>query len=236
MLTDEELKPDATGYKNSIFFPQSHTNLSNYTKLQFQPIEHLPSIKSLPYTAQKLSCVALLISLLVGTYFKLILYRYFWRCRGDKSKNFKNRPINSMILVGAIIHHLTHLYMGINYCLALGFDVHLGVYMGEFYCNLTLFVGVFGMAYLITGSMVMAIFRVLYMKHGTWLRAHTDNGVIASLALAGGILLSLVLSILFIIERSSKRVTYNTCMGYSTDQMDIMYQYQGHRLQSFTSI
>jgi hypothetical protein len=141
-----------------------------------------------------------------------------------------------MILVGAIIHHLTHLHMGINYALALGFHVYLGVYMGEFYCNLTVFVGVFGGAYLITGGLVIAIFRVLYIKHGTWLRNHADNVVIASIALVGGTLLSLVLSILFTIERSSKRVTYNTCMGYSTDQMDIIHQYQGHRLQSFTSI
>jgi hypothetical protein len=234
MLSDEELKPVATGHNYSIFFPQSHANQTNYTKLQFQLIENLPSIKYLPYTVQKLLFVALVISLLVGTYFKWILYRYFWRCRGDKSMNFKNRPINTLILVGAIIHHLTHLHNGILHSLALGFDVYIGVYMGEFYCNWTLFVGVFGMAYLINGGTVIAIFRVLYIKHGTWLRDHTDNVVIASIALVGSILISVVLSILMTIERSSKRVTYNTCMGYSPDQMNIIYQYQGNRLQSFT--
>jgi len=228
MLNDEELKTKASEYNYSIFFPQSHANQSNYTELQFQLIEHLPSLKTIPYTVQKVLFVALVISLLIGTYFKLILYRYFWRCRGDKSNNFKNRPINAMILLGAIIHHLTHLYTGINYALALGFDVHLGVYMGEFYCNMTLFVAVFGAAYLITGGMVIAIFRVLYIKHGTWLRNHTDHVVVASIALIGGVLLFLLLTILFIIERDSKRTTYNTCMGYSTDRMDIIYQYQGN--------
>ena len=222
MLNDDKWKAAVYEYNYSIFFPQNHANQSNYIELQFQLIEYLPSLKTIPYAAQKVLFVALVTSLLVGTYFKLILYRYFWRCRGDKNNNFKSRPINAMILLGAIIHHLTHLYTGINFALALGFD------MGEFYCNMTLFVAVFGTGYLITGGMIIAIFRVLYIKHGTWLRDHTDNIVVASFALFGGILLSLVLTILFIIERSNKRTTYNACMGYSTARMDIMYQYQGY--------
>ena len=115
--------------------------------LHFRRIEHFPDLKSLSYTAQKILFAALIISLLVGTCFKSILYSYFWRCRRDKSNSFKSRPINTMILLGAIIHHVAHFYMGVNYVLVLGFDLHLGYYMGDFYCNLTLFIGVFAVGY-----------------------------------------------------------------------------------------
>ena len=133
-----------------------------------------------------------------------------------------------MILFVAVTHHVTHLFTGVNFALVLGFDLHLGDFMGDFYCNLTLFIGVFGLAYLYIGSMSIAIFRVLYIKYGTWVRDHTNKVVLASIALVGSILLSLIMTILFIIEKSSKRVTYNTCMGYSTTLLDIIYQYQGY--------
>ena len=57
--------------------------------------------------------------------------------------------------------------------------IHLGMYISEFYCNLTLFLTVFGVGYLYTGSMIIAIFRVLYIKYGRWMQTH--NGVFASI-------------------------------------------------------
>jgi hypothetical protein len=228
MVSYQEQKYSALESNYSIFAPESDANQLNYITLHFQRIEHFHGLKSLSYTTQKLLFAALIISLLVGTCFKSILYSYFWRSRRDKRKSFKNRPINAMILMGAIIHHVTHLFMGVNYGLVLGFDLHLGDYMGDFYCNLTLFIGVFTIAYLYIGSMNIAIFRVLYIKCGRWVKHHMNNVVLASIALVGSILLSLIMTILFVVERSSKRVIYNTCMGYSTTMIDIIYQYQGY--------
>ena len=220
----------------SISVPKSDSNQLNYTTLHFRRIELLSGIKSISYTAQKILFAALIISLLIGTCFKSTLYSYFWRCRHDKSNSFKNRPINTMILFGAVIHHVTHLFMGVNYALVLGFDIHLGDFLGDVYCNLTLFIGVFAIAHLYIGSMSIAIFRVLYIKYGTWVRDHTNKVVLASIALVGSILLSLIMTVLFIIEKSSKRVVYNTCMGYSTTLLDIIYQYQGHTCGNFNHL
>ena len=108
MLNDNGQKPAALQHIYSIFVSQTHANQLNYTKLNFQLIANLPGLKSFSYTTQNILLVALITSLSIGTYFKLILYRYFWRCRRDKSNSFKNRPINVMILLGAIIHHGTH--------------------------------------------------------------------------------------------------------------------------------
>ena len=228
MSSDQERNASSCEYNNLIFIPHNHSHQSNYTRIHFNPIEHLPDLKSLSNGAQKSLFAALVISLLVGTYFKFILYRYFWCGRHDKNNNFKNRPINAMNLLGAIIHHVTNLFMGVNYALPLGFGIHIGEYMGEFYCNLTQFVGAFSIAYLCFGSMTIAIFRVLYVKYGMWSKHFIDNkAVIASIALLGSTLLTLVLTIMYIIEQSSERVMYNSCMGYSTTFLDVIYQYQG---------
>ena len=130
-----------------------------------------------------------------------------------------------MILLGAIIHHLTHTFAILNFALVLGFDIHLGMYIGEFYCNLTLFLTVFGVGYLYTGSMVMAIFRVLYIKHGAWMR--NNNGVFAYIALLGSIIVTVILTTVFTVEKGSKRVIYNACMGYSATYMETIRLYQG---------
>ena len=229
MPIDQEGNVSSLEYNNLIFVPQHPSNQSNYIKIDFEPIAHLPDLKDLSNTAQETLIAALIISLLVGTYFKFILYGFFWFSRHDKNNNFKNRPINAMILLGAVIHHVTHLFMGVNYCLSLGFDVNLGEYLGEFYCHLPVFVATFAIAYLIIGSMVIAIFRVLYIKKGMWSKHLLGNKlVIASIALLGSILLSLIITILFTIERSSERVVFNACMGYSATLADITYQYRGN--------
>ena len=230
-MVSSEQERNASWMENSIliFVPHNQSHHSNYTKIHFQPIDRLPDLKSLSRGAQKTLFAALVISLLIGTYFKFILYRYFWSSRNDKSNNVRNRPINAMILLGAIIHHITNLFMGVNFALLLGFGIHIGEYMGEFYCNLTQFVGVFSIVYLIIGSMSTAILRVLYVKCGMWSKCFIVNKLsIASTLLLGSIFLALVVTILYIIEHSSERVVYNACTGYSTTFQDVIYQYRGH--------
>ena len=231
MSVDHEQKAPFLENNHMIFVPQHPSYQSNYTTIHFQPIPaFLPALKYLSKPVQETLLAVLMISLLVGTYFKFILYGYFWCGRHDKNNHFRNRPINAMILFGAIIHHATHLFMGVNYVLSLGFNVNLGEYLGEFYCNLTLFVATFAILYLIIGSMTIAIFRVLYIKFGTWSKYLINNKlVIVSGAVLGSIILSLIITTLYIIESSSERVIFNACMDQSATMTDIIYQYRGNK-------
>jgi hypothetical protein len=237
MSSDQERNASSVQYNNLIFFPHNHSYQSNYTKIRFQPIEHLPDLKLLSNGAQTTLFPVLSTSLLVGTYFRIILYRYFWRGRHDKNNNIKNRPINAMILLGAIIRHVTNLVLGANYGLLLGFGVHMGEYMGELYCNLAKFVGVFSIAYLIIGSMTIAILRVMYIKNSMGSKFFIDNKiVIGYTALLGSILLTLVMTILFTIKPSSERTGYNSCMSYPTTLLEVIYQYRGHTRVNYNTL
>ena len=213
-------------YNNySISFSLHHSKELNYIEFNFKFIEHLPDLKSLSYTAQNVLLVALTSSLLLGTYFKMILYKFFWCFRHDK--DFNRRPINVLILLGAIFHHVTHLFIGLNFAVTLGFDVHLGDYLGERYCNVTQYVGVFGITYLITGNLIIAILRVIYINRGKWIRDQIDRVILVSIAVVVSISSALFLAIIFNIEKSSKRVVFNSCMGYSTTYLETIHQYQG---------
>jgi len=212
----------------SIYLDQNTKNVSSLSHIiNFELHENKPTLKLIPQFAQHILCACLVISLTIGTYFKCVLYKHILRHRHDDGNSFKDRPINVMTLYGAIIHHITHLFMGVNYSLALGFDIKMGEIFGEIYCHIMLFVGVFGIAHLIVGSLAIAIFRVLYMKHGPWLKYRIGEGVPFCLLMFGGLLLTTILTVLYVVEESSHRVVINICMGQSSAMIDIMRQYEG---------
>ena len=224
MLHDQE---NGAGQSLAIFLPDNATNLSEYTEFTFSAIEDLADIKSLSEIVRNILLAISICSFVVGTYFKCIFYLHIYRHRHDEGNKFKERPINVMILCGALVHHATHFFIFVNFICRLSLDVCLGDYMGNVYCYIVLFVGVFGTCYLIVGSMCIAILRVIYIKRGTWILYGGNKKLIAYIIFLGGLLVSITLTILFIIERSSKRVLINSCMGYSTRLRDIIYQYEG---------
>ena len=101
-----------------------------------------PVLRLLPWSTRYSIATFLLLSLLIGSFFKMILYRYVLvSSKKNNGSYFNMTPINVMIFTSAIIHHITHLYAGIYYALSIGTNVVFSQLIGMKFCNATLFIG-----------------------------------------------------------------------------------------------
>ena len=164
---------------------------------------------------------SLLGSLIVGSYFKSSLYHYLY-------KEWKNRPINILILLQAVIQHMMCLLMVANYTIGVSFDITFSEHFGEIWCNVPWYGGTFGAAYRSIGGLGIAIYRVMLIKfnHKFTEKANQKN------LLAVIIALTTVLSIGMTIgwgmgngEASRKQVTWNFCTGRSAMYREVIHNY-----------
>ena len=118
---------------------------------------------SLPFEAKLIVSFALVLTLLVGTYYKAILYKGVFRTKRE-NKGWMSRPINVLIFVSALIHHSTHLVTCVYFILALTIDRPLQNIFGPFYFFLMTLISTFAIAYLAVGSFGTGLYRIMYIN------------------------------------------------------------------------
>ena len=96
------------------------------------PTNDAPFI-NLPIEAKISVSVSLVLTLVIGTYFKFSLYKGAFKTNKD-NRGWMHRPINVLIFVSALIHHSTHLVTCIYFILALTIDTPMQNIFGLFYC------------------------------------------------------------------------------------------------------
>ena len=168
-----------------------------------------PAMRTFSEVVSHILVGGLIISLLSGSYFKSVLYR------GIFEGKFWDRPINVLLLVGAVIHHSTHLFYGISLIVTIGFDVSLGDIFGTFYCEIELFILVFGIGYLSIGSLGIAIYRIIYLRHNHWAKYVVGEKLLLGIIFVGSLMVTTLLATLFVMETTSKRPVFNGCVGQS---------------------
>ena len=104
--------------------------------------ETSPVLLSLTYSIRCLIATCLLLSLLIGSFFKFFLYRFiFLSSKLNNGSYFKMTPINSLILISAIIHHLTHLISGVSLAMIIGTDILPEQVFGNGCCKMIFMIG-----------------------------------------------------------------------------------------------
>ena len=179
-----------------------------------------PFLKTLSQSTQYGLLAVMLVSFIVGSYFKHV---YYGQIR-QTTPSFKERPINLMLLCGSVIQHIKHISLAINYTLTLGFNLMVGELLGGTYCQISLIITVFGTCHLVFSSLSIAIFRLLYLKCDTWLKYRAGELRTSTVLFSASLLFSAFFTFLFLVEESSHRLQYNICMGRSEVFWDIMYR------------
>ena len=192
------------------------TNADSFIDIQ-NMILSKPSMRSFSPAITYLLISGLIISLLCGSYFKSLLYR------GVFEHKLSDRPVNILLLVGAIIHHVTHLIAGVDIILVIGFDFSFADVLGTTYCSVELPVVLFGPAYLWVGGFGIATFRTLCMKCDRW--ANQPKWLLW-LVLFGSLGLTAMITALFMIETHHERVAYNACIGQSEFAQSILIDFK----------
>ena len=104
-------------------------------------------------------------------------------------------------------------------------------------CNFTQLTGLYGLGYLNIGSLGIAVYRLLYMKHEHFVKYVVGEQLLLWIILSVGLVLTGTLLYLFTLESSSYRFHMNMCYGWSiTDaQSWLEYEhYSGHPIITTT--
>ena len=182
-------------------------------------------LQSLTFTTKAVATSGLIVSLLVGCYFKSALYLYMY----DNRKALSERPVDILLLVQAIVQHLVSMLMILTYGTGLSLGITFANQLGEdVWCNIPWYGGNYGFAYRIVGGLVIACFRLLLI-HGSNL-VKIRIGMNRSLCL----MLMICITVPAILVQgfamgngpaSRRQPMWNQCIGKSEEFRNILHEY-----------
>ena len=214
---------------NSII-PISNVNISTHRGPSFELLlasEYnlgVSAIETLDEIEESVVVGCLLGSITVGSYFKTALYHYLY----DNRKDLKNRPIDLLLLVQAIIQHLICLLMVLTFTVGLLLNITFSHHIDESWCNVPFYGGTFGAGYRNIGGLGMAVFRLLFLFHGNWVNDVFGINKLFCVILAASLTLSGLMTLGFGVGNgpsSRKRVTWNFCIGQSVEFREVLHEY-----------
>ena len=191
------------------------TNISN----QEIPLVNLTS------RIKRILTLALVVSLIVGSYYKNILYRYVFTTN-RKNRGWMHRPINLLIVASAVIHHVTHLWGGIAFSMMLMMETSVADAVGDWFCQMTYIVGLYGITYLSVGSFGITMYRIIYIQREQWIKHVIGEKRLLGIILILSLLLCGIIVYLHNFETMKERSFLNTCSGSSSSDIQIMIDYQ----------
>ena len=186
--------------------------------------EEIPLL-SLPFHIKRLLAAVMIVSLVIGSYYKTIMYSYV-RTTNRKNRDWMHRPINILIMTSAVIHHFTHLWVGIALGMILIIDISMADAVGDRFCQLTYIVGVYGLMYLSVGSFGISLYRVIYIKCEHWIKHVIGEKRLLGIILVLSLLFCGIMVCLEYFETHNERVFLNVCYGSSSSDIQIMIDYE----------
>ena len=164
-------------------------------------------------------------SLFLGCYFKSALYLYMF----DKRKGILDRPIDVLLLVQAIVQHLLSFLMIFTYNGYLLFDITISnLFGGEAWCNIPWYGGNFAFAYRFVGGLIIAIFRLLLLFSGDWVKYKIGMKRLLCIMLMLSLTIPAALTQMFAIGNgpaSRKQAMWNFCIGKSEELRNVLHEY-----------
>ena len=188
-----------------------------------------PPLLNLPFDTRLGISMILAASFLFGSFFKGVTYAFVFLV--SNKHGWTQRPINALILTSAIIHHITHGWLVIWYILALMNETPLGDLFDPNLCHITQYVGIYGLVYLSVGSLGIAIFRALYIRHECWVKYVIGERFLLMIIWSLSIAICGVITVAFNIGESSQYFQINMCQGISGTHAQTIIDYQLHQGQ-----
>ena len=183
-----------------------------------------PPLISLPFDIKISIVMALMTSLIIGSFFKYIMYSFIWQTKSQNDGK-RSRPITILIYSRSIIHHIFHVWMWIWITASMLGDTPVADSIGTGFCKYLQVTGLFGSGYWTMGSLGIAVYRVLYIKHENWVKYGIGERLLLSIILSISITLCLVLAILYNLEIHDHRFALNMCQGISETHAQILIDY-----------
>ena len=183
-----------------------------------------PPLISLSFNIKITIATAIILAIIVGSYFKSIMYSYVYTTNKN-NRGWMHRPINVLTISSAIIHHLTHALTGAWYLVMLMAREPLGASFGFNFCERMDKIYIYGLIYLSVGSLGIAIYRLFYIKLEHWVKYVIGERLLLLILLSLSIMVTAILTAVFTLESSSDRYQLNMCRGTSVTHAQILIDY-----------
>lgn len=158
------------------------------TTLQWitEPVQSKPGILALSTSVQMALISLMVLSLLIGSTFKCILYAYCY----VNYKLHQHTLIDVLILTAAIVQHVINAIYAFHFVLVFLSGSTLQNILGHWYCTICAHALPFELIYMTVGSFGISLFRILYIKKGDWVKNVIGEKLLLNVIWFGGILLS----------------------------------------------
>ena len=146
----------------------------------------------------------------------------------DHLKGIKDRPIDLLLLLQAVIQHIICLLMVCTYTIGLSFDITYSQHLGEAWCNVPWYGVSYGLAYRNVGGLGIATMRLLYIFCGNWMKEKFGTKRMLCVISTASLICSALMTIGFGIGNgpsSRKQLTWNFCVGKSENFREIWHGY-----------
>ena len=172
--------------------------------------------------------------MLIGSVFKCIMYRYV-SLTNKQNRGWMLRPINVLTITSAITHHITHVWTWFWFLVLLWYTgggtssnivIPFANSMGSHWCQIIKVVNSYGICYLSTGRLGIAIYRILYVKLEKWVKYVIGETFLLWMVLLLSVLVGVILVCMYHLESSSTRLFENTCYGMTIVQTQILIDYR----------
>ena len=193
---------------------------------------------SLSLSIKRILTMAMVTSLIIGSYYKYIMYSYVWTTN-RKHCGWMHRPINILIVSSAAVHHFTHLWMGLSYAMILTMETSMADAKGDHVCEITSIIGTYGLIYLSVGSLGISLYRVIYIKREHWIKQVVGEKRLLGIVLTFSLMFCGIMVGLFNLETIKERAFVNMCYGLSTSDVQIMIEHdlsRGRQILTTTTL
>ena len=149
----------------------------------------LPPLLNLDKHIQWITCGFCWLFLLIGSYFRFLLYSFLY----GSYKGKDNKPIDVLILVLTLIQHINIALFVIRLTLMFSYEAKLHETVGVWYCTINSLIYLFDVCYSYIGSLGLSLFRILYIKKDLWLRYSFGETKFLYVILFGGLGLATII-------------------------------------------
>ena len=181
-----------------------------------------PVLWNLPNYLQILISVTGWCLIVIGSYFRLIVYKHLFKEYNAKQLT----SINVLTIVYCFIQHSAVLSYQIYETLVVSYSGNLQNFAGYWFCNGVRFVFGYEMVYSIVGGFGMALYRILLIKYDQFIKYKIGENSLLWAILLSGLLFVLFVIIMFIVADDMGFMSENCIMSPGSEVLDILGNYQ----------
>ena len=181
-----------------------------------------PGVLNLPLELQLLSCSMEWLAIVVGSYFKGIIYKFLH----EKKKRKEFTEVDSLLLANSLIQHIGIIVYEARKTIIIVYGSSTDYVLSHHYCSVLFVMIEFEFVYSVVGSLGISIYRILLVKANQLVKNNIGVRVMRNVILFGGIAFTSLFVALMNINGMDKLIGEKCAYVKDKTILDLIDDYQ----------